>query len=63
MSLNLHLVPLPPRTSGSDRLAHLRPLAAFADGPVADTAEPVAAEAGRPIPEPDRDDSNMVGHA
>ena len=46
----------------SDCRPHLRPLAAFADGPVADTAEPVAAEAGRPIPEPDRDDTHTMGH-
>jgi hypothetical protein len=46
----------------SDRRPHRAPLAAFADGPVADTAEPVAAEAGRPIPEPDRDDTHTVGH-
>jgi hypothetical protein len=36
--------------------------AADADGPVADTAEPVAAEAGRTIPEPDRDDTHTMGH-
>jgi hypothetical protein len=47
-----------------DSSSHRPALAAFADGPVADTAEPVAAEAGRPIPEPDRHDSDAVrcGH-
>ncbi len=46
----------------SDCRPHLRPLAAFADGPVADTAEPVAAEAGRPIPEPDGNHLDAMGH-
>lgn len=41
---------------------HAVPPPALAHGSVADTAEPVAAEAGRPIPEPDGDDTHTVGH-
>lgn len=40
----------------------LAALAALADGPVADTPEPLAAEARRPIPEPDGLDSDTVTH-
>jgi hypothetical protein len=54
------------RLSPIPRYTHARlnaaALAALADGPVADTPEPLAAEAGRPIPEPDRFDSDTVTH-
>jgi hypothetical protein len=40
----------------------LAALAAFAHGPVADTPEPLAAEAGRPIPEPDGNHLDAMGH-
>jgi hypothetical protein len=50
------------KASRRDALGYGRSLAAFADGPVADHPEPVAAEAGIVVAQPDGDDLDTVRH-